>query len=153
MSRSSRSPISRNPAPVAAPRRFIGSIAFTGAPRAAFAVIDDMENEGRILFLLAKTNMGRKPQGLAYRLTQSLVADPAQVIVAAYVSWESEPVSISADEALRASEDRSDRSACAEAEAFLRDRLSGGAVVPAKEGEEHARALGIAPRTLARARK
>src|SRR5262249_49029431 len=27
------------------------------------------------------------------------------------------------------------------------------AVVPAKEGEEHARALGIAPRTLARARK
>jgi hypothetical protein len=133
--------------------RFIGSIAFTGAPRAAFAVIEDMENEGRILFLLAKTNMGRKPQGLAYRLTQSLVGDPAQEIVASYVSWESEPVSISADEALRASEDRSDRSACAEAEAFLRDRLSGGAVVPAKEGEEHARALGIAPRTLARARK
>jgi putative DNA primase/helicase len=133
--------------------RFIGSIAFTGAPRAAFAVIEDMENDGRFLFLLAKTNMGRKPQGLAYRLAQSFVGDSAQEIVASYVSWESEPVSISADEALRASEDRSDRSACAEAEAFLRDRLSGGAVVPAKEGEEHARALGIALRTLARARK
>src|ERR1700720_3823742 len=53
--------------------RFIGSIAFVGAPRAAFAVIEDADNEGRILFLHAKTNMGAKPQGLAYRLVQTLV--------------------------------------------------------------------------------
>src|SRR5437870_4429226 len=37
--------------------RFIGSIAFVGAPRAAFAVIEDADNEDRILFLHAKNNM------------------------------------------------------------------------------------------------
>jgi putative DNA primase/helicase len=129
--------------------RFIGSIAFTGAPRAAFAVIEDTDNEGRILFLHAKNNLARKPQGLAYRLLQTLVGE--QEILASYIHWDSEPVSISADAALRASED-GDRSAATEAEEFLLDKLSAG-IVPAKEGEEHAHALGIAPRTLKRARK
>jgi putative DNA primase/helicase len=130
--------------------RFIGSIGFTGAPRAAFAVIEDMDNEGRILFLSAKNNMVRKPQGLAYRLLQTFVGKDE--ILASYVHFDSEPVTVSADAALRASEDGGDRSAAAEAEEFLRDKLSAGPV-PAKDGEEHARALGIAPRTLARARK
>src|SRR5262245_60518861 len=48
--------------------RFIGSIAFVGAPRAAFAVIEDADNEGRMLLLHAMNNMAPKPQGLAYRL-------------------------------------------------------------------------------------
>ena len=132
--------------------RFIGSIAFVGAPRAAFAVIEDADNEGLILFLHAKNNMAPKPQGLAYRLVQRLLGDPGQDIVASYVVWESEPVSVSADEALRATDSSGDRSAATEAEEFLRDKLSEGPV-SAKEGEEHARALGIAPRTLAGARK
>ena len=63
--------------------RFIGSIAFTGAPRAAFAVIDDAEHEGRRLFLHAKNNLARPPQGLAFRLGQCLIADD---IVASRIS-------------------------------------------------------------------
>jgi putative DNA primase/helicase len=130
--------------------RFIGSIAFTGAPRAAFAVIEDTENEGRVLFLPVKNNMVSKPQGLAYRLVQVFV-DEDKGILASHVTWDNEPVSVSADEALHASE--GNRSAAAEAEDFLRDRLADGLVVPAKDAEEHAHALGIAPRTLKRARK
>jgi RecA-family ATPase len=132
--------------------RFIGSIAFVGAPRAAFAVIEDPDNEGRILLLHAKTNMGRKAQGLAYRLVQTIVGDPGQGIVASYVVWDSEPVALSADEALRASEDGGDRSAAAEAEEFLRDLLRNGPAT-ARDGEDHARALCISRRTLERARK
>jgi hypothetical protein len=132
--------------------RFIGSIAFVGAPRAAFAAIQDPDNEGRILLLQAKNNIAKKQQGLAYRLVQRLVGEE-QEILASYIVWENEPVVMSADEALRATEDDGDRKALAEAMEFLQDRLSSGAVVPAKEAEEHARALGITPRTLRRARK
>jgi hypothetical protein len=133
--------------------RFIGSIAFVGAPRAAFAVIEDADNNGRMLFLHAKNNMAAKPQGLAYRLVQTLVdGEAGQSIIASYIAWDSAPVVMSADEALRATENGGDRTAANEAEEFLLDKLSQGAV-SAKEGEEHARALDIAPRTLKRARK
>jgi hypothetical protein len=119
--------------------------AIVGAPRAAFAVIEDADNEGRILFLHAKNNMAPKAQGLAYRLVQTMVGEN-ESIVASYVVWENSPVVISADEALQANDGGGDRKAAAEAEEFLREKLSHG-VVPAKDGEEHARALGITPRT------
>jgi hypothetical protein len=132
--------------------RFIGSIAFVGAPRAAFVVIEDADNEGRILFLHAKNNMAGKPQGLAYRLVQTIVGN-GEGIVASYVVWDRNPVTMSANEALRASEGGGgDCKAATEADEFLRDFLAAGPML-AKEGEEAARAHGIAPRTLARARK
>jgi hypothetical protein len=130
--------------------RFIGSIAFVGAPRAAFAAIEDADNEGRMLLLHAKNNMAPKAQGLAYRLLQTIVCDN---IVASYVHWEDTPVTISADQALGAAEEEpGKRGAQEEAEEFLQENLSKGAVA-VKDMEEHARALGISPRTLARARK
>jgi putative DNA primase/helicase len=132
--------------------RFIGSIAFVGAPRAAFAVIADAENEGRILFLHAKNNLARRPQGLAYRLVQTDIGKSGHCLIASYVVWDNAPVDMSADEALRANDEGGERGAATEAEDYLRDILAAGPI-PAKEGEAGARAHGIATRTLARARK
>lgn len=79
--------------------RFIGSIAFTGAPRVAFVVIEDAEYEGRRLFLPAKTNLGSPPQGLAFKVEQCLVEDD---ILTCRIVWAAEPAAISANEALAA---------------------------------------------------
>jgi hypothetical protein len=129
--------------------RFIGSIAFVGAPRAAFAVIEDADNEGRMLFLHAKNNMAPKPQGLAYRLLQTIVCDN---IVASYVHWEDTPVTISADQALGAAESTGSRTTKEEATDFLRDILGQGEV-PAEEVQQAARKAGITPKPLRVARE
>jgi hypothetical protein len=76
-------------------------------------------------------------------------------ILGSYVHWEGE-VDISANAALaagiRAGKGDDDRSTMADAERFLREKLASGPV-SAKEGEEHAHAIGISRRTLMRARK
>ena len=129
--------------------KFIGSIAFTGAPRAAFAVIEDAENEGRQLLLHAKNNLGKPPQGLAFRVEQCLIGES---IVASRICWDAQPVEIIADEALAAaggSETRVDR---AEAEELLRDFLSDGPR-PVTEIEAEAKGAGISWRTVRRAQK
>jgi plasmid stability protein len=104
-----------------------------------------------MLLLHAKNNMAAKPQGLAYRLVQTLVG-PEQNIVASYVAWDSVPVSISANDALRATEEGHDRSAKAEAMEFLRAALSEGAV-PAGEISRMARDHGLTTKVVRSARE
>ena len=78
--------------------RIIGSTAFTAAPRVALAVIEDAENPGRYLVLHAKNNLAPPPQGLAYRLEQTIIeAD----IVASRSVWETEPVTMTANQRWR----------------------------------------------------
>jgi RecA-family ATPase len=130
--------------------RFIGSIAFVGAPRAAFAVIEDVDHEDRILFLHAKNNMAPKAQGLAYRLFQTIVGD-GEGIVASYVVWDGNPVTMSANEALRATEGGGDRTAAAEAEEFLRETLSSGSK-PATDIKADSNEAGLSWATIRRAK-
>ena len=83
--------------------RFIGSIAFIGAARAGFAVMEDPEEKGRRLFLHAKNNLAPPPQGLAYRLQERIAVsakDGAEPIYASVVVWDSEPVGQTADDVL-----------------------------------------------------
>jgi AAA domain-containing protein len=130
--------------------RFIGSIAFTGAPRAAFAVIEDAENEGRRLFLHAKNNLARAPQGLAFRLEQCLVGGG---IVASRIAWDTEPVTVTANEALAAETAGSEtRTAKAEAAEFLQAALADGPV-PASEVNRMAREHGLTAKAVRSARE
>lgn len=102
--------------------RFIGSIAFTGAPRAAFIAIDDAENEGRKLLLHAKNNLAPPPQGLAFRVEQTIVGDN---IVASRVCFDSQPVAITADAAMAAdAAGQGGRTTKTEAMEFLESVLS-----------------------------
>jgi putative DNA primase/helicase len=130
--------------------RFIGSIAFTGAPRAAFAVIEDAEHDGRRLFLHAKNNLARAPQGLAFRLEQCLVGAD---IVASRILWEAEPVAITANEALAADAAGTEtRTAKVDATELLQAALADGRV-PVAEINLLARDHGLSQKAIRSARE
>lgn len=121
--------------------RFAGSIAFVAAARAAFAVIQDPDDEERRLLLQAKSNLGKKCEGLAFRLEQRLVTGD---IVSSNVMFEGQYVSASLDEALNASECRGGERHTNKDEAanFLRTVLAGGAL-PVLQIESEARDAGL----------
>jgi putative DNA primase/helicase len=130
--------------------RFIGSIAFTGAPRVAFAVIEDVDHDGRRLLLHAKNNIARPPQGLAFRLEQCVIGDG---IVASRVLWDAEPVTITANEALAADAAGTEtRTAKAEAMGFLQAALC-AEPISAAEVNRMAREHGLTPKVLRSARE
>jgi len=130
--------------------RFIGSIAFTGAPRTAFAVIEDAEHEGRRLFLHVKNNLARAPQGLAFRLEQCVVAND---ILASRIVWDTEAVSITANAALAADAAGTESwTAKAEAMEFLKAALARGPV-PATEVSRMAREHGLTTKVIRSARE
>ncbi|MVT52533.1 AAA family ATPase [Bradyrhizobium yuanmingense] len=124
--------------------RFAGSIAFVAAARAAFAVIEDPEDDERRFLLQAKNNLGPKCKGLAFRLEQRLVGDE---VMSSNVMFEGDHVSESIDEALSASESRrgnseEKRTNKDEAADFLRSVLSEGAI-PVLQIEAEAREAGL----------
>jgi putative DNA primase/helicase len=122
--------------------RFAGSIAFVAAARSAYLIIEDSEDENRRLFLQAKNNLGPKGKGLAFRVEQRLIPGD---ILASNISWESDHVTASVDEALLASETKGggeSRSGKDEAADFLRSVLSAGPMAVA-DIEAEARAAGL----------
>ena len=106
--------------------RFLGSVAYVGVARIAFAMLADADSEGRLLMLHAKNNLAPPARGLAFRLLQRIVTEG---VVGSYAEWESNHVSDTADEALAAQADaeltptRKD-----DAIDFLRDVLGNGRV-------------------------
>jgi hypothetical protein len=127
--------------------RITGSMAFVAAARATYAVIKDPDNADRRLLLPVKNNIGPDTHGLAFTI-QNAMLDSG--ICTSRVMWETEPVSISASDALSA--DSNDRhSALDEAKEFLIDLLSVGAM-GAKKVLAEAREAGISQGTLTRAK-
>jgi hypothetical protein len=132
--------------------QFIGSAAFVNVVRAAFLVMRDPNDAERILFLVAKQNLGKEPPGLAYRIGVRHVG-PNEDIAAPHIIWETDPVSMTANEALAAANAGPEgKSATAEAVDFLQELLGGGPV-PAIEVRGQADANGIAWSAVKRAKK
>ncbi len=132
--------------------RVTGSIAFVAAARAAYLVVKDEDSAQRRLFLPLKNNNGDDKNGLAFELR------PYQIpsgIDTCRVMWETQPVTITADQALAVQ--TGDRSEIDEAMEFLLGELKtenwGSRKVPSKQIEQDAQANGISSATLRRAKK
>lgn len=123
--------------------RAMGSLAFAAAARAVWAITKDSEDSERRLFLPAKLNLAKDPDGLAYR------------IVDGRVEWEPLPVTMHADDAFaieftekpkRRGRERE------EAAEWLCEYLADGEK-PASDVLEMGKQYGFSERTLRRAYK
>jgi len=128
--------------------RFIGSIAFVAAARAAFIVARDNEDKERRLFLPTKNNVGREGNGLSFRIG---LKDIGSGIFAPMVLWEG-AVTVTAEEAL-ASKAENQRSAPdrENAESFLKTILEHGPL-PTRRIQAEAKEAGLAWATVRRAK-
>lgn len=126
-----------------------GSLAFVAAARLVFIAVEESDTDRRLL-LPVKSNIGALVPGLGFSLVQATTAGG---IVASHVVWDHMPVTITANQALHAAaESNKGDQPLREAEEYLRDALVAGPV-PAKQVEKEATDLGIAKRTLKRARQ
>jgi putative DNA primase/helicase len=123
-----------------------GSLAFVAAARMVFTTATEPETKRRLL-LPVKSNLGSPAPGLAYGMEQRSIAND---IVTSRIRWDSTPVKITADEALRqANTDRGHK--VADAKAIILEALSEGAM-SAEALNELAQREDISPATMRRAR-
>lgn len=136
--------------------RVIGSIAWAAAARAAWAVIRDPDDEKRRLLLCLKNNIGLESLGMAYRIA----SPPGEGALAALsavgrVEWESEPLSVRADDLLGAPRGEGvldPAPARAEAAGFLRELLKHGPVA-SEQIKIEAKAAGVKWASVRRAKE
>lgn len=124
--------------------RTIGSLAFTAAMRIVYLVTKDKEDPDRRFFLTVKSNVAKDQGGLAYKIEETEQQKPVLV-------WESEPVVITADEAMTTPHKERDLTATDEAESFLLEILANGSV-RAEEVSKQAALVGITNKPLRSAR-
>ena len=129
--------------------RVSGSLAFVAAARAAFIVAKDPEDSARRLFVPAKNNIGKDASGLAFSIESCALPGGIET---SRILWESEPVSITADDVMTPPRDEGDRTMTDEAVDLLRDVLSAGRVL-ARDIKRRAGEAGITDKALRTARE
>src|SRR5262249_26629396 len=127
----------------------LGSRAFTGIARAVWHLTRDNENKARRLLLPGKNNLAREGDGLAF----SIIGEPARI------SWERDPVAMSADDALAAESQTQEQKPGPEAEAldaasaWLGAALAAGSRLAKDVIDEWKNGQGGSERTLKRAKQ
>ena len=127
----------------------LGSRAFTGIARAVWHLSRDNENKARRLLLPGKNNLAREGDGLAF----SIIGEPPRI------SWERDPVAMSADDALAAENQSREQKPGPEAEAldgaseWLRSALADGPRLAKELWDEWKNGQGGSERTLKRAKQ
>jgi putative DNA primase/helicase len=124
--------------------RSMGSVAFTAAARSAYVVTKDKNDPDRRLVMPVKNNLAKDVTGLAYSVMQADNGAPSIV-------WESEPVTMTADEALETN-GNGEHTETDWAVEFLQDLLISGPVA-ASEVIKQARKYDFSQKTLRRARE
>jgi hypothetical protein len=120
--------------------RAIGSLAFVAVARSVWACIPDSEDENRTFFLPVKCNLSERASGLAYSIRDGVV------------EWEEDEVTISADEAMKRSEQGQGGGKVDEAVAWLQERLKDGQPVESEALKTEAKAAGFSFATFKRAK-
>jgi putative DNA primase/helicase len=134
--------------------RVLDSIAFVALGRILHLVIQDSDNPDNRKFLCDKTNIGPKPAGLTFICQQVEVPTSRGNIWMSRVSWGTQTISQTADEAIAtATLGANERTnALNEAVEFL-ERLLADGPVASTEVFKAAKANGIAAATLRRAKE
>jgi putative DNA primase/helicase len=130
------------------------SLAFGATARHVYAVVDDAENNRKLL-IKGKNNLARKKQlALAYSFGTKEVGRDAKTgesIWAPHVLWHPQPVHVTATEAMQAATESKSPGARDNAKKFLADILANGPVAQS-DIEEAANADCISKATLRRAK-
>jgi putative DNA primase/helicase len=128
--------------------RVMGSLAFVATGRSGYLVCKDPEDETRRLFLPSKNNIAAPCAGLAFRIKARHLGDGIET---SCVEWDTELVTMTADEAMAPPEEPEERGAIGEAVRWLGELLTNGPV-DSKEIFSDAKQAGIAWRTVERAK-
>lgn len=120
--------------------RIGGSIAYLAAARSVSYVVPDPEEDDKRYFVTDKMNLAAKPAPLALRLNGS-------------IEWEPDPVKgLDLEQLLMEKAPKEESSALYEAVEFLETEVPAGAEVPSIDLLKRAKELGIAERTMKRAK-
>jgi hypothetical protein len=132
---------------------FTGSLAFVAAARIELLAIEEVDEDGptdRRLLLGVKNNVGPTPDGIGYSIQATTIGDG---IGTCHIEWDSDPVDITANEAIRAAKGTTSASKLEDAEQFLLGILKKGVPVPAETIYAKAHEQGLSERPLDRATK
>jgi putative DNA primase/helicase len=105
--------------------RVTGSLAFVAAARAAFLIARDPGETNRRLFLPIKNNISKDETGLAFSIEGVTIAGGIET---SRVVWETDSVTVTADEAMRQPDEPEERSSLEDAREFLTNILADGPV-------------------------